>query len=155
MPRIYHEPSFSFRDSDELRGRVDLQIFQRADDKIVAVVSELIRADGSEANEGVSATDGIEQIATAIVTKLGFVFDFLIEHYPAHGQTLDLARSNVRKSEMHEAFHLISLRWDNTASKFRVDQSGEAWAWKQLNRSDAEKIIGEPFRLSAAPGSDE
>lgn len=145
MPRVYHNPAFSFQDKDRLSGVVDLQIFRRPDDQIVAVVSELIRADGSAANYGVSATDGIEQIATLIFRQLGFDFDYLIEHYPQHGEMLDLARSAIQRREMREQFYLISLRWDSIADAYRVDQSDDAWAWKQISRADAEKLIGEPF----------
>lgn len=152
MPRIFHDPTFQFRDNDSLLGTVDLQVFRRADQKVVVVASELIDIHGVESNPGISVTDGIEQIATAVFDHLGFQFDYLIEHYPQHGSMLNLARSDIRKRELQERFHLITLKWDNSRNAYQVDHAGSEWAWKQINRTMVEDLIGEQFYVHPTPG---
>lgn len=150
MPRVLHDPNFTFQDARQISGVVDLQVFRHWDETIVVVVSELIHGDGSGANSGASATDGIAAIATMVFNELGFDFDYLIEHYPAHGALLDLARSNAQQREVHEQFYIISLVWNDGARRYEINPHADTWAWKQISRADAEKIIGEPFILGPA-----
>jgi hypothetical protein len=118
---------------------------------MIVIVSELVDVNGSGSSQGMSATDGIAQIATAVFDQLGYQFDYLIEHYPPHGVLLDLARSTTPKREVQEQFHLVTLQWDDARKQYHLDQLNHEWAWKKISRAMAEQIIGEKYQVHPTP----
>jgi hypothetical protein len=149
MALIHHNPRFTFVACNGVKGVLDLQMFCRDDDRLVALVSELIHEDGTYAVDGAHITLGVEQIATKITTDLGLAFDYLIIHYPTH----DGYFTHRPSQALDETFDLMPLQWDSSTHAFKVAPTPESWHWKHIDRKTAEAIIGEPFQDTFVSGT--
>lgn len=88
MQVIYHNPRFSIEDPRQHfkeRGWCDVLVYgnhnRLADETNVVIVTEPINSDGSDRQNGLSITNGIELIATGLY-RLGFNWEYFVEHYP-------------------------------------------------------------------------
>ena len=83
VAKIADMPNFTYKGANRVNGVCRLRLYQVGERRI-AIASELIASDGSLANTGLSVTNGIAQIATAIARQYGRL-DVLIEHNPPRG----------------------------------------------------------------------
>src|SRR5690242_14226331 len=120
MSLIHHNPRFTFVGCNGVSGVADLQIYCRDDDRLVAVVSDLIHEDGTYAVNGAHIVAGVAPIATKITNDVGMMFDYLITHYPAH---------EGLSHGYDETFDLIPLQWDHAAQAFIALPTPQTWHW--------------------------
>jgi hypothetical protein len=128
MGCIYHNPRFTYVTGSG-EGMTDVQVFQRADCRLVAVVTD---PPISDPINGVNAA--LEQIATKLL-KLGFDFDYLVEQHI------------VRRPGAPE-FDLVPLEWNGSRASYHVHQMPNGWRWKHVDRATAEAIVGEPLTVN-------
>lgn len=139
----FHNPAYPMGG----KGLCDLQIFKRDDRRLVAVISELVTAQGDYAYDGLSVANGIEYIASEIITEIGIHFDYLIEFYPARGYMLDVRLKRGHQPQFPEEFSLVTFgrAWDTSRCLFGTPE------WKFFSRAEAEIFIGQPFKLDYLP----
>jgi hypothetical protein len=127
MPKIADVPNFCYKGSNRADGVCRLRLYEVSERRI-AIASELIAPDGSYANDGISVTNAIAQIATEIVRQFG-PLDVLVEHYPPRGQ--------FEPSE--ETFDFVEqLRWQPQLKAFT-----DTPHWRPGNKRQVEALIRE------------
>src|SRR5688572_28221250 len=114
MSCFLHEPNFAYTDCEGNEFAVDLQMFYRSDNRIVAVVSELLPSEREPVMPAAHVCNDIERIATTLARR-GLDFDLLIEHYPVHGRYTGWQREGSQMEAIPETFDLVLLQWDAAA----------------------------------------
>ena len=98
--------------------------------RLIVVVSELVEAEGSYSNSGLSITACAAAIATGLRHD-GIGFTTYIEHYPPRGFD----------AHMPECFDWVQFRWDGQA--YRQPH------WTHVTRAEVQRMVG--ARLKPQP----
>jgi hypothetical protein len=114
-------------------GWCEARIYRHAGE-VIAVASEVIQPDGEYASDGLSITNGIEAVAESIAAFTAQSFT-LVEHDPARGYRLDLARQRGYSPQFGEDFALVTFQGPG----FQRPE------WRLISRRQVEELIGEPF----------
>lgn len=143
MAPFLHDPHFTVTVASGLTCEVDLQVFCRNDNRIVAVVSH---HPDENPEQRALVTRAIEAAANKLLSEMGCEFDYLIEHTPLRHRPG--ARSTSQPQDfIAESFDLIQFQWEPPAHRYHTVATDDSWPWKHLGRRQAEAIIGEPFSL--------
>ena len=128
MGKIADVAKFCYRGANGADGVCRLRLYDVAGRRI-AIASELIAPDGSYANDGISVTNAIAQIATAIVRQFGDL-DVLVEHYPARGD---------KRDSQEETYDFVEgLRWIAQQKAFT-----DTPHWRPGKKGQVEALIRE------------
>ena len=117
------------------QGWCNLRVYQHTG-KTVVVASEVIKSDGSYANDGMSIINAIEVVIGCVLDSQ-LKFDVLIEHLPPRG-----LNRMTGEFDWGEDFSQVEFQLKRGSfAERRVDDVG----FHFLTRTEVETLIGEPF----------